>query len=543
MSLHSIYKSFLAQPSSNLLAEDASLHYISTLVSINGSSAILKHFKSNQVNVKTQEFLDVVEGPISLAIEVETTLQFLNGGGSYLPALDDNFIDDRNITLPIVHFITFDSEKKITQIRLSWDQGSLLKLINIIGKTGRNWPISDGKDQIKLITSSLRAVGNMSSKTAAIGTENIYGERSKNGSTIPKSRSSSKPPLREYKELFVGSDYNPGSTANIPVPGQNNSSESENFIASKAGATKKYGPSRLFDQEEIDVISPQKSTNPAKFKHFDFGETAQEEVKTHPLTRVKPSNHDTHWDFNDFVTPQKVAPSKVIRTNELRHWGNSDDEVLESPERTKKPPKPRKEIETHFQFQDDGSPEKMPRIVGRPIGQAHNDGHGLYKDLFDEQNGCSVEGEETRVPNLANVKDRQKDFEAHFTMTDRSPGLKDDTVTTAKTKAAKMMEANWNLSDQLPTQKENISASSHSQSLGTGRPLGEATNTVNRNEINRGIKTDGDGMGGKKGATRSWGFGDDSDGEEMGGINKPGIYKTGKQTRRAQPTGGDFWDF
>jgi len=56
----------------------------------------------------------------------------------------------------------------------------------------------------------------------------------------------------------------------------------------------------------------------------------------------------------------------------------------------------------------------------------------------------------------------------------------------------------------------------------------------------------GDGMGGKKGAGRSWGFGDDSDGEEAGGLNGVGgKFRKGlpgkKQTHQA--SGGDFWDF
>jgi hypothetical protein len=65
----------------------------------------------------------------------------------------------------------------------------------------------------------------------------------------------------------------------------------------------------------------------------------------------------------------------------------------------------------------------------------------------------------------------------------------------------------------------------------------------NRNDRSVGIKTFGDGMGGNKGKGRQWGFGDESDGEEAGGANKPGKYVTGKTQGKNQVAGGDFWDF
>ena len=48
----------------------------------------------------------------------------------------------------------FDSADKITQIRQYWDQGSLLKQIDVIGARSRNWPIREGSEQAKLIKAS-----------------------------------------------------------------------------------------------------------------------------------------------------------------------------------------------------------------------------------------------------------------------------------------------------------------------------------------------------------------------------------------------------
>ena len=44
----------------------------------------------------------MVEGRHALSVDVETTLEFLNGGGAYLPGLDDNFVADRTVTFPMV---------------------------------------------------------------------------------------------------------------------------------------------------------------------------------------------------------------------------------------------------------------------------------------------------------------------------------------------------------------------------------------------------------------------------------------------------------
>ena len=104
MTLQTAYKQFLAAPNPTFLAENASLHYITTLVTLNSSSEIIKHLKVQDHDLKKKEekFLDVVEGPNSLAVETHTTIEFLSGGGPYLPSLDDNFLADRTVTFPIV---------------------------------------------------------------------------------------------------------------------------------------------------------------------------------------------------------------------------------------------------------------------------------------------------------------------------------------------------------------------------------------------------------------------------------------------------------
>lgn len=104
MALQDIYKSFLAHPGSELLSDNASLHYITTLTTINSSAAIAKHNTAHQKVLKKKEekILNCVEGADAVCLDVETTIEFLSGGGAYLPGLDDNFVADRTVIFPVV---------------------------------------------------------------------------------------------------------------------------------------------------------------------------------------------------------------------------------------------------------------------------------------------------------------------------------------------------------------------------------------------------------------------------------------------------------
>jgi hypothetical protein len=109
MSLQSAYEKFLATSNPSLLAEDASLHYITTLTSLHGAAEIAKYLNSqnHELKKKEEKILDVVEAANALVVEVHTTLEFQTGGGAYLPSLDDNFLADRVVTFPIVSSTIF----------------------------------------------------------------------------------------------------------------------------------------------------------------------------------------------------------------------------------------------------------------------------------------------------------------------------------------------------------------------------------------------------------------------------------------------------
>jgi hypothetical protein len=104
MTLQAAYKQFLAAPSSSALADNASLHYVTTTSSFTGATDIIKHLASvrNKIKKKKEDALFAIENQHALALEVDTTLEFVTSGGPYLPGLDDNFLADRTVYLAVV---------------------------------------------------------------------------------------------------------------------------------------------------------------------------------------------------------------------------------------------------------------------------------------------------------------------------------------------------------------------------------------------------------------------------------------------------------
>ena len=107
-SLKDIYQNYLATPSLAALSPDAaSLNYITTLTTIKSAPSIVKHLAAHQrlLKKKQETVLTAVESQDAICLDVETTLEFISGGGAYLPGLDDNFLSDRVVTFPMVIFI------------------------------------------------------------------------------------------------------------------------------------------------------------------------------------------------------------------------------------------------------------------------------------------------------------------------------------------------------------------------------------------------------------------------------------------------------
>lgn len=248
----------------------------------------------------------------------------------------------------------FDSADKITQIRQYWDQGSLLKQIDVIGARSRNWPIREGPEQAKLIKSSAQVAQPDSApssrpSTASRGADEVsirsrgsttnapndpqaslplFERRQLDEEELPSAHptaprvTSAKPPPREYSELFVNGD--------APSP-----SPQDRRIPVKGGANRQSQVNRLFGETEEDRIAattPLRATktNPKKYNHFDLGEGEDEvtprgrDVSKRQGPREK-SKSQANWDFEDFVTPEKTNPKDDPQTR--RNFSLEDDEV------------------------------------------------------------------------------------------------------------------------------------------------------------------------------------------------------------------------
>lgn len=351
----SVYTAFLQSPSTAALASDASINYINTTTTINEPTGILKHLaaQQKQVEKKQEKVISTVEGPNSLCLETQTTLKFNTGGGAYLPGIDENLLDEKEVTIPLIHIVQFDGEQKIKQIRIYWDQGTLLKEVEAIGRTGRNWPIREGKQQLEAINKSINASGQATSarngsaplanrhpnevvisqhkKTVSATRDphaslNLFAPRDPNEEEASRTyngpkhatRLSAKPTPRDYGDLFAGEETKPAPRSASP-------SKADGIIL-KAGAGKNFSGNRLFDENtEPRQASPErKKVYDQKYDHFAFGDGEDAPVqKERPNTSR--SNNDSHFEFGDFATPQ--AHKEVHRPSDERHWGTGITEV------------------------------------------------------------------------------------------------------------------------------------------------------------------------------------------------------------------------
>ena len=509
-----------------------------------------------------------------------------------------------------IHIVHFDANQKIQSIRLNWDQGSLLKQVDVIGARARAWPIRDGKDQTRLIASSAATVPQSNNGFSKNGTSNSqaretspsresrsrkntnatrdphsshlfaprdeaddessprpaatgqrgsarppprdYGDLfagednepprpvspQKENRPLPKAQTA-KPPPRDYHDLFVGheSDASPASKEKLNSPLKNITSPIP--TAPKGGAGKNFQPMRLFENGNSEASSTSQKHNPLKpqsqrYGHFELGdrdEEGQGEQQALP-GKAKTKGHQSQWDFEDFMTPEKVRTK--ARPNETRHFAlNEDESVRDSPvKNASKVNQPRPDANAQFELQDDGAGAGERRPAGQPKGNVHAHSMGLYQNnvLDEEAAGQNTEMGKKNHPlaTVTNLQQRGKVFEHQFNIQDQpsSPAPNNNDakkVPENRNKVVKTMESQWEAADMSPAP--------------AGERKGKENFPTAAGAKNIGIKSDGDGMGGKKGAERGWGFGDDSGGEDA---MKKKKFLPGK----AQHAGGDrSWNF
>lgn len=362
---------------------------------------------------------------------------------------------------------------------------------------------------------------------------------------------SANPPPRDYHDLFVGndSDASPGADTKNSSPQKGNKITTAGPIPKKGGAGKHCLPSRLFEATDTEPGSPGTlqekyiKPHPQKFNHFDFDEDKQDD-KTRPVQTRPKTKHQSQWDFEGFMTPEKV-PQK-IRDQDVRHFGWSDDEPnIDSPIKLPTVVQPRPDSKANFEFKDDGTPASGRRPAGYPRAQGLKDGMGLYRNnvINDPDRSSSPEKNSHPLATVTNLPERRKELDPQFSLADDSPintslGGTNKPVPGTRIRAVRMMDSQWEASDESPKPIHHTQASDNANHGGlSSRDKGGYSSTSNRNSR---IKTGGDGMGGKKGAGRTWGFGSESDEDGPGGANS-GKFQAGR--KQQAPKENSFWDF
>ena len=249
-----------------------------------------------------------------------------------------------------IHIVQFDANQKISQIRLYWDQGSLLKQVEVIGSRSRNWPIRDGKDQVKLIARSATAEQtsaqepSFSRRSTKSSDEVVVNSRSRGSTTSATgdphaslSLFAPRDPNAEEDSPVSGPKYARAASAKPPsrnltdilgAPeerGNGIPSHVRSASPAKAGAGKNYGPIRLFDDQEPTGTSPERGTkggNPKQYSHFEFGDGEEAGDAGKPIRNVK---HQSQWNFEDFVTPDKPRMKVRTQDNRTMTWDDTEE--------------------------------------------------------------------------------------------------------------------------------------------------------------------------------------------------------------------------
>jgi hypothetical protein len=434
-----------------------------------------------------------------------------------------------------------------------------LRSVEVIGSRARNWPITDGEAQIKLIVRStndapgtaddvakkLESTSLASAPSSRRGTE-THTARSLGGPRDEQERETSRepsvatrearrPPTRDWDELFPGAPSD-ASSARSASP-----SKVGGPIAPKAGSGKNFAPSRLFDTDGPENARPSPmKTDAKKYSHFEFydGHDAPAPAPSQPRPKTK---HQSQWDFADFTTPAKVKQRQNTQSSAQFEIGNNDDTPLAQKQNQARV---RPAEATHFELQDDGvmPADNRPRHA-RGHGST-NISHALYTDHTLPESEHYTTNKDDVYRDIKNVsqKDRGKDFNPHFSMNDdpsNAPSggyelaMSNNATATNLKDRKKDFGNHWEITDAEPglgersSNDNNRPSSGHHQkavntmtSSWAPTDLSPANNKTDRNEDrgplgkaqgkeNRGINIGGDGMGGRAGTARDFLAGDD----------------------------------
>ncbi|KAJ5528161.1 hypothetical protein N7513_012320 [Penicillium frequentans] len=423
---HTEYSKFLANPRSAQVAANISLIYVTSTTKFEGSDSVLTHLsrQSSIVKKKAENIINAIESSDSLVLDIETTLEFLQNGGAYLPSLSEDHLADRVVTIPTLHIVRWNAQHEIQQVRIYWDQGSLLKEVEMIGARSRNWPIRTGLEHIRL----LRSAANAQPAPPLAPSQEEFKEPPR-ATWLPwqathqgplRRRLPCQPPLaRDTTEILMvlapclsfcrlaRPPLLPSSlmrrhlrnplraTCPIslltrmlpPTP-----SKAERVIAPKAGARKPR------DEDNLDQDRAPYRSNPKRFNHFEIGaDNADLEVSERAPKGSVGNLQETRDEIN---LDQTRAPYKS-NPKRFNHFEIGADD--REPEKTDESKRGKPRNQSQWDFGDVATPKKAAPVH---VGLSEQ----------DRNFGCSDEAGAPTPPVRQHVNKPRRDADVHFQM-------------------------------------------------------------------------------------------------------------------------------
>ncbi|BFZ62041.1 hypothetical protein YB2330_003120 [Saitoella coloradoensis] len=417
-SVEELYDKYKSKPQASLLAEDATLQYITSGVTVTGANAIItRRAKDRDEITVTENVITKHIASDSIVFEVAATITFTNGSGWLVPGIDDNFLFDKTIEIPLVYAVRFD-EEKIKSIKYFWDGAAVLKSLDVIGTRGRGWPIKDGKDQCTMLSQAGESL-KRTSKGCML--TNIAAQVSKTADSASERSSSASAPVRGGQQKLTLFDAQPDEQQYAVQKDR----------APRPAAKPTRAPARRLD----DILAPPEELSTPKHVSVHHRDFSFEDVRSDGDYARRDRRHgnlsdEKHWDHG---TPDDKVLAEVRSRQVQGARGGMRDISSESPqEENEVGPQiqPQRDMKAHWDFASTGQTPTAPLGEGRESAMAHwslaegdeENVSGGLKEL--ELTGrprpmrdLNAHWESPSVKQVQNVKPERRGLDNHFEFT------------------------------------------------------------------------------------------------------------------------------
>ncbi|KAG5519967.1 hypothetical protein PMAC_000244 [Pneumocystis sp. 'macacae'] len=399
-SILKVYEAFFRHPTESIFSNKCILTYVTTCISFFGSKNVLLQLTEYQNQIKSkEEIINLHIAERGLISEVFSEIQFINGPAWLVPGLDDNFYIDRKIHLPLIYIMEIDEDEKISHIRVFWDQSIVLKELEIISHR-QTWPIKTGKEQCyymrnKENNNSLPSKKNQQNPSKRLSIFEPHEEPPREFHQVPvQPRSSAKPSLRPYEDLFVTKDT-PTSVKLYKNDQKNNTivSKVEDIMLSESNF-----------QQKCEVI-PKKDP---KYTHFEFSTPTEKELEEERRAILAKAKKGTtlRCMVNNWNENEQTPIHKPIQ--------NISNQTLEDAEFGRKIPiLPNNRFfhaeQTHFSFSDDSPVQKISTNIVQDKKYTQ-----IHCSIFDYLSSEEIQKQSTNIKKTDTITRLERDINAKW---------------------------------------------------------------------------------------------------------------------------------